>query len=205
VLVICLWCGFGSAPTPGRFGGSPEPETGESPAAAIFVFEIYGRRALECRRSLQDRVSAEFDSRVVHQITGTNSGPSSTGKIRACQSRNAVSIYRWPLQYARTGGVGSGERGRLISARDRADRLEREGSIPSAPTISRCGETRGLARFIPSLGRVRLAPPQPISPSWCSCCAQPPEERWDAVGFGGSAPKLQFHWQVALRVSAPGC
>jgi hypothetical protein len=42
VLAICLRRGFGSAPRHGRFGGSPEPETGESPAAAIFVFQFFG-------------------------------------------------------------------------------------------------------------------------------------------------------------------
>ena len=34
--------GSGPAPRHGRFGGSPEPETGGSPAAAIFVFEFSG-------------------------------------------------------------------------------------------------------------------------------------------------------------------
>ena len=44
-----LWRGFGSAPRHGRFGGSPEPETGESPAAAIFVFQFFEGRVLEHR------------------------------------------------------------------------------------------------------------------------------------------------------------
>ena len=91
-------------------------------------FVIYGRRALGCRRSLQDRVSAEFNSRAVHQLRGTNSRPSSSGKTRVCQSRNAVSITAGRSNSPNPGGVGSGERVRLISARERPDGLQRDGS-----------------------------------------------------------------------------
>jgi hypothetical protein len=37
---FALGAASASAPAHGRFGGSPEPETGESPAAAIFVFQF---------------------------------------------------------------------------------------------------------------------------------------------------------------------
>ena len=35
-MAICLRRGFGSAPAHGRFGGSPEPETGENRKGANF-------------------------------------------------------------------------------------------------------------------------------------------------------------------------
>ena len=120
--------GFGSAPRHGRFGGSPEPETGASPAAAIFVFEILwaagtGVPAI-LARSRFGRV--QFSGRP--PITGTNSRPSSSGKTRVCQSRNAVSITAGRSNPPNPGGVGSGERVRLISARERPDGLQRDGS-----------------------------------------------------------------------------
>ena len=36
---------------------------------------------------------------------------------------------------------------------------------------------------------MQVSPPLPIQPSWRSWCARPPEERKDAVRFGGSAPR----------------
>lgn len=97
------WARLRSAPRHGRFGGSPEPETGESPAAAIFVFPFsirqYGpvtQRQSSCFASREPGVrvppgppfrerSSMARIRARH-ARDTGSTPVARSKFEACRS-----------------------------------------------------------------------------------------------------------------------
>ena len=107
---------------------APSPRPVQARLQQSSFLKFYGRRALGCRRSLQDRVSAEFNSRAVHQLRAPIRGHRLVGRQ---EPASLATRFRLPLAapiFQMPGGVGSGERVRLISARKRPDGPQRDGS-----------------------------------------------------------------------------
>jgi hypothetical protein len=175
-----------SAPTHGRFGGSPEPETGESPAAAIFVFQfsifIFGLSA-----GAQVRF-ASLPRRVRFRVSPPNfSERSSTARIRARHARDTGST---PV------------------ARSNSRRVVQRQNEPRLQALQ-CGvEQRQLIWLITRRPWVRVPSPRPSRrDSKGSPCAplKPATSGCDPWSRRHLPISFKCFWQLAIRVNAPLC